>query len=90
MAQEMLRDLVVQESTEALARELKAKPGSLNAKMGMVSLICTTPHWLAEPSWGTKSTGKLMPRDSVSLSCRLYRWTSPYSTRPLKRERCSP
>ena len=32
-----LRDLVIEESTEALERELKAKPGNLNAKIGMVS-----------------------------------------------------
>ncbi|QDZ23252.1 ankyrin repeat domain-containing protein [Chloropicon primus] len=31
-----LRELVIQESTEFLAKELKARPGSLNAKIGMM------------------------------------------------------
>ena len=31
-----LRDLVLNESVEALAREFKAKPGTVNSKIGMV------------------------------------------------------
>ena len=36
VAMSSLRDLVLNESVEALAREFKAKPGTVNSKIGMV------------------------------------------------------
>ena len=89
-----LRDLVIEESTDFLAKELKAKPGKLNAKIGMVrpthaarlDALSLSHH----PTPETLTPAVALRLAVSSTRFPFLRWSRRCCTRPPRKASCSP